>query len=83
MSAGEDNTILAPVTGSEFFQKIGDKAGQLNSSPAVNGDATKTEGNDDEERIVEQIESLCMNCHENVSSCLQLASNGCCVISSR
>jgi len=65
MSAGEDNTVSAPVTGSEFFQKIGDKAGQLNASPVVNGDATKTEGNDDEERIVEQIESLCMNCHEN------------------
>lgn len=75
MSAGEDNTVSAPVTGSEFFQKIGDKAGQLNGSPAVNGDATNTKGNDDEERIVEQIESLCMNCHENVSSCLRSTSN--------
>ncbi|KAH7039936.1 ZPR1 zinc-finger domain-containing protein [Microdochium trichocladiopsis] len=61
MSASEDKATLAP----DFFQKIGDKASQLNGTPAVNGDAPNPEGEDDDGRIVEQIESLCMNCHEN------------------
>ena len=26
-----------------------------------------TNGTDDEQKVVEEIESLCMNCHENVS----------------
>ncbi|KXJ96391.1 zinc finger protein zpr1 [Microdochium bolleyi] len=65
MSAPEERAAPVPVSGSESFQTIGQKAGRLDSTPAVNGDASKTESNDDDERIVEQIESLCMNCHEN------------------
>lgn len=45
---------------SEFFETIGSKVAHLN--PTTNGDATN-----DDRKLVEEIESLCMNCHENVS----------------
>jgi hypothetical protein len=45
----------------EFFQSIGDKVKNL--APAAAADAQ----NDDDERAVEEIESLCMNCGKNVS----------------
>lgn len=44
---------------SEFFEAIGTKVANLN--PQEDGDAT----NDDERKPVEEIESLCMNCHKN------------------
>ncbi|KAJ1338695.1 zinc finger protein [Microdochium nivale] len=65
MSAPAEQTTLATVSGSEFFQTIGQKASQLDDTPAINGDAKKADGDDDDGRIVDQIESLCMNCHEN------------------
>lgn len=48
-------------TPEKFFETIGDKVKNFNSE----SDA----GQDDEQerRPVEEIESLCMNCHENVS----------------
>ena len=47
-------------TPQEFFESIGDKV--KNFAPA----AADTEDADDE-RAVEEIESLCMNCGKNVS----------------
>lgn len=52
---------------SELFNPIGQKAEQLASKPAVNGtDVAPAE--EDDVRPVEEIESLCMNCHKNVCS---------------
>lgn len=47
-------------TPQEFFQTIGRKVENL--APASNG----AEDADDDQRAVEEIESLCMNCGENV-----------------
>lgn len=44
----------------EFFQSIGDKVKNLATNE--NGEAEV-----DEFKPVDEIESLCMNCHENVS----------------
>ncbi len=58
----------------DFFESLGKKAEHLTSdehngkveSPIVpNGTADKPEEEDDQ-RVVDEIESLCMNCHENV-----------------
>lgn len=46
----------------ELFNTIGEKVEQVAPTAAVNG----TTGGDDE-KVVEEIESLCMNCEENVS----------------
>jgi zinc finger protein len=43
------------------FKPIGDKVDKVAPAAAVDG----ADGED--ERVVEQIESLCMNCEENVS----------------
>lgn len=50
------------LSSSEFFETIGQKASQTGQ---VNG-AGQQDGEDDG-KVVEEIESLCMNCHENVS----------------
>ncbi|KAK4101074.1 zf-ZPR1-domain-containing protein [Parathielavia hyrcaniae] len=44
----------------ELFNTIGEKAEKVAPAAVLNG-ATA----DEEERVVEEIESLCMNCHEN------------------
>lgn len=49
---------------SELFAPIGDKVEK--STPVADGE--------DDERIVEEIESMCMNCHENVSNNTDTAS---------
>lgn len=68
----EQTDGAATVTPTDFFESIGKKAGHL--APATNG-ANGTNGvhedNVDDEKIVEEIESLCMNCHENVSNSLR------------
>jgi zinc finger protein len=43
-----------------FFEPIGNKAQGLSTN--ANGDSTE-----EEFKPVDEIESLCMNCHENVS----------------
>lgn len=50
------------------FDPIGQKAEQLAPKAATNGTSNSEAApvDDDDERIVEEIESLCMNCHENV-----------------
>ena len=56
-------------TPEEFFQSIGDKVKNLAPAAAEAQNA-------DDERAVEEIESLCMNCGENVS--LVIASKSAC-----
>ncbi|KAI1260738.1 ZPR1 zinc-finger domain-containing protein [Xylariaceae sp. FL1019] len=63
MSASDDQPVVVnTATPTEFFESIGQKAGQL--APSTNGANGVVEGADDE-KVVEEIESLCMNCHEN------------------
>ena len=66
----------------DFFENLGKKAEQLalsdkavkpsKSDDTVNGEESTTETTSatddvDEQKVVDEIESLCMNCHENVS----------------
>jgi hypothetical protein len=58
----------------DYFESLGKKAERLNindkneKSPGANNDAPTEQAKADEEeqRVVDEIESLCMNCHENV-----------------
>jgi zinc finger protein len=59
----------------DFFESLGKKAEHLtineqkvvNASPvAVNGTTAQSD-EDDDQKVVDEIESLCMNCHENVA----------------
>lgn len=58
----------------QFFDSIGKKAENLtinqDSKPATNSTESTSlaseEKADDEPKVVDEIESLCMNCHENV-----------------
>ncbi|KAI1323511.1 ZPR1 zinc-finger domain-containing protein [Xylariaceae sp. FL0255] len=62
MSAPEDQATTTTASSTEFFESIGQKAGQLGSTvDGANGVVSST----DDERVVEEIESLCMNCHDN------------------
>lgn len=62
MSASDETQApAAPVSGTQFFESIGQKASQLDGA-----DQTANQTGEDDDRVVEQIESLCMNCHENV-----------------
>lgn len=63
MSAPTDQAPLEGKTAPEFFESIGQKASQLDGTTnGVNGAGDE----DDEPKAVDEIESLCMNCHENV-----------------
>jgi len=65
MSDAKDQPTSTTVSSSGFFESIGQKADQLApSNTTANGGANS--GDEDNDRVVEQIESLCMNCHENV-----------------
>jgi hypothetical protein len=58
----------------EFFPKIGEVAGKTDAL----GDKDtpdQTEEHDDEDRAVEEIESLCMNCGEQVRGRVDLGSS--------
>ena len=63
MSAnGSQDATTKTLSSAEFFETIGQKAsqtGQTNGAGQENGE--------DDGKVVEEIESLCMNCHENVS----------------
>ncbi len=49
-----------------LFDTIGQKAEQLAPAPATNGTHEAQLEDDEDQKVVEEIESLCMNCHENV-----------------
>lgn len=55
----------------DFFDSIGKQADQISKSdnvPLTDEDGeTPATLTDDEQRVVDEIESLCMNCHANVS----------------
>ncbi|RYP04596.1 hypothetical protein DL764_004333 [Monosporascus ibericus] len=53
----------ATVSSNEFFETIGKKVDHL--APTTNGTNGVLQDGDDDEKIVEEIESLCMNCREN------------------
>lgn len=71
MSAtGADGQATKTINSTEFFESIGQKASQLNGTA---GDAAaEGQQNGDEPKVVEQIESLCMNCHENGTTRMML-----------
>ncbi|RDW66104.1 hypothetical protein BP6252_09739 [Coleophoma cylindrospora] len=48
----------------DFFDSIGKKAENLTTKDDKPAESTQEEGEDDQ-RVVDEIESLCMNCHEN------------------
>ena len=52
----------------ELFDHVGTKAEALHTEPEG---PKRIDGEDDDqdEKVVDEIESLCMNCHENVSIC--------------
>lgn len=53
---------------SQLFNSIGEKAEQVAPATAqTNGENAPSAG-EDEPQAVEEIESLCMNCHKNVST---------------
>lgn len=63
----------------DFFESLGKKAENLSVNdkngvaPTSKDEFEATENDDGEPKIVDEIESLCMNCHENV--CLPRPSN--------
>lgn len=50
------------VSSTEFFDSIGSQAERT----AATTEGAQAQDTADDERVVEEIESLCMNCHENV-----------------
>ncbi|KAI0010513.1 ZPR1 zinc-finger domain-containing protein [Xylariaceae sp. FL0662B] len=84
MSATEENPDPTTVhSSSDFFESIGHKVGHLDptTNDTTNGITNHTNStngvtraNDDEEKVVEEIESLCMNCHQNGTTRMLLTS---------
>jgi zinc finger protein len=68
----QDDPMPVGAAFDDFFESIGKKAEQLaindksDKSPNAGGDASQPEQGEDEQKVVDEIESLCMNCHENV-----------------
>ena len=63
----------------DFFESLGKKAEDLNiaeQKPDSNGTASQAEPEEEEkQKVVDEIESLCMNCHENVFLSVQYTIN--------
>jgi zinc finger protein len=59
MSSTESKDQLFPSIG-----KVADQADQIEENSAASASI-----NDGDEKVVTEIESLCMECHENVSAC--------------
>ena len=75
-SAPQDDPKPDGAAFDDFFESIGKKAEQLNVNdpsreqpPNSTGDslAGQPEQAEEEQKVVDEIESLCMNCHENAS----------------
>ncbi len=62
------------MTGDNLFPSIGTLAQQAEDSKDLVKDVniTGTSANEDEERVVQEIESYCVNCEEQVTKCLPL-----------
>lgn len=53
----------------DYFESLGKKAKDLRideQKAATNGTAFQREPEEEEQKVVDEIESLCMNCRENV-----------------
>ena len=63
----------------DFFESLGKKAEDLNNTEQKsdsNGTASQARPDEEEEqKVVDEIESLCMNCHENVFFSVQYTIN--------
>lgn len=64
MASTDENTKPDGAAFDAHFESLGKQAEGLTISDA-NGEA---EDSADEQKVVDEIESLCMNCHENVSA---------------
>lgn len=69
MSAWSHNEYLDSEYGPQYrdkgpFPSVSDQIDRLN----LNSDDACSDSGDDDVRVVEEIESLCMNCEENVRS---------------
>lgn len=74
MSAPDENPKPDGKAFDDFFDSIGSKAEQVNSSKATDATkATPAVEEEEEQKVVDEIESLCMNCHANV--CIRLLLN--------
>lgn len=58
----QPNGITSSVSSSDYFKAIGEQVDQV--APATTNGADPIDN--DDVKPVEEIESLCMNCHENV-----------------
>lgn len=75
-SATQDDPKPDGAAFDDFFESIGKKAEQLNTNDASAKPANATTGDsvaaqpeqaEEDQKVVDEIESLCMNCHENAS----------------
>lgn len=60
----QTNGTTNGISSTDYFKSIGQQVDQV--APATNGAGQQAD--DDDVKPVEEIESLCMNCHENVSA---------------
>lgn len=78
MSTTKDESKAGGAAFDDYFESLGKKAESLSISKpegdkaGVNADDSKDAANDDDDdaRVVDEIESLCMNCQANVSRTL-------------
>lgn len=49
----------------DFFDSIGNKAQQVDTKDK-DANTAPADGEEEDQRVVDEIESLCMNCHANV-----------------
>lgn len=68
MSAPDGNPKPDGKAFDDFFDSIGSKAEQVNSSKATDATVATPVEEEEEQKVVDEIESLCMNCHANVSN---------------
>lgn len=61
MSPPEENI----VTPDQIFESIGNQVAQVDAPTVAAADGDAPDNDDDDGRVVDEIESLCMNCHEN------------------
>lgn len=72
-SPTQEDVISGGVAFDDYFESIGKKAETLSSvedaiKAQLNGaEVAKAEEEPTEQKLVDEIESLCMNCHANVS----------------
>lgn len=66
MSAPDENPKPDGKAFDDFFDSIGSKAEQVDSSKVTDATKAAPVEEEEEQKVVDEIESLCMNCHANV-----------------